>query len=100
MREIGVRKLKASLSEVLRAVQAGESVRVTVHGKPVADIVPPKRTSMEDRLNELAALGWVTRATKPHSPPPPRYLRPRGAISGSDQIIAEREAEDRRWERD
>ena len=40
MREIGVRELKRSLSETLRAVEDGEQVRVTVRGRPVADIVP------------------------------------------------------------
>lgn len=95
MREIGVRQLKATLSEVLRSVQAGQSIRVTSHGKPLADIVPPKRTSMEDRLNELAAQGRVTRPTRkgPLPPAPPRHQRPKGAMSGSDQIIADREAE-------
>lgn len=93
MREIGIRKLKASLSEVLRSVRAGESVRITNHGKPVADIVPPRRTSMEDRLHELAQQGRVRLPTKPQPPPPPRHRRPEGAMSGSDQIIADREAE-------
>ena len=40
MREIGVRDLKRSLSETLRAVERGEQVRVTVRGRAIADIVP------------------------------------------------------------
>ena len=40
MREIGVRELKQSLSETLRAVGRGEPVRVTLRGRPLADIVP------------------------------------------------------------
>lgn len=101
MREIGVRKLKATLSEVLRAAQAGESVRVTNHGKPVADIVPPQPASMEDRLNELAAQGRLTRATrKPPFPPPPLRAKLRaGEMSASDMIIAERNEEEDRWRR-
>jgi prevent-host-death family protein len=43
MREIGVRELKATLSEVLRHVARGESVRVKVRDRPVADIVPVAR---------------------------------------------------------
>ena len=39
MREIGVRELKATLSETLRAVGRGELVRVTLRGRPLADIV-------------------------------------------------------------
>jgi prevent-host-death family protein len=40
MREMGVRELKQSLSETLRAVGRGEQVRVTLRGRPLADIVP------------------------------------------------------------
>ena len=40
MREIGVRELKQALSRTLRDVARGEHVRVTLRGRPVADIVP------------------------------------------------------------
>ncbi len=95
MREIGIRELKAKLSEVLRSIEAGESVRVTNHGKPVADIVPPKRTSGRERLEELVAQGRVRgpKNTGRKPPPPPRVTRPAGSISASDQVIADREAE-------
>lgn len=92
MREIGVRKLKASLSEVLRSVQAGEAIRVTVHGRPVAEIVPPRRHTFEQRLDELAAQGRLTRATNrgPLPPAPPRAKVPEGEMSASEMIIADR----------
>lgn len=93
MREIGIRRLKASLSEVLRSVQAGESIRVTSHGKHVADIVPPRRQSYDERMDELAAQGLVMRAAGkgPLPPPPPMVeLRP-GGISAADAIVAARE---------
>lgn len=95
MREIGIRSLKASLSEVLRSVQAGESIRVTSHGKHVADIVPPRRQSYDERMDELAARGLVMRAAGkgPLPPPPPMVeLRP-GGMSASDAIVADREDE-------
>jgi len=38
--EIGVRDLRNKTSQVIDAVQAGERVVLTVHGEPVADIVP------------------------------------------------------------
>ena len=38
--EIGVRELRNRTSEVIGAVRAGERVVLTVHGEPVADIVP------------------------------------------------------------
>jgi prevent-host-death family protein len=41
--EIGVRELRNQTSRVLEAVKAGERVTLTVHGEPVADIVPHAR---------------------------------------------------------
>jgi prevent-host-death family protein len=38
--EIGVRDLRNRTSQVIDAVQSGERVVLTVHGEPVADIVP------------------------------------------------------------
>jgi prevent-host-death family protein len=41
--EIGVRDLRNRTSQVFDAVRAGERVTLTVHGEPVADIVPHGR---------------------------------------------------------
>jgi len=38
MRSIGVRELRQQASWHLRAVQAGETIQVTEHGKPFADL--------------------------------------------------------------
>jgi prevent-host-death family protein len=38
--EIGVRELRNQTARVIDAVTAGERVTLTVHGEPVADIVP------------------------------------------------------------
>ncbi len=40
MREIPQRELRNNVSAVLREVEAGGSLRVTVRGRPVADLVP------------------------------------------------------------
>jgi prevent-host-death family protein len=37
---IGVRELRNQTSHVIDAVRAGEHVTLTVHGEPIADIVP------------------------------------------------------------
>ncbi len=37
---VGVRELRNQTSQVIDAVRAGERVTLTVHGKPIADIVP------------------------------------------------------------
>jgi len=90
MREIGVRELKRSLSETLRAVARGEQVRVTVRGRPVADLVPASASNGADRLRELVAAGRVV---------PPARARPRRAPklaeggSASALVLSEREAE-------
>jgi prevent-host-death family protein len=41
--KVGVRDLRNRTSEVVGAVKAGEQVTLTVHGEPVADIVPYRR---------------------------------------------------------
>jgi prevent-host-death family protein len=56
--EIGVRELKAKLSEVLDRVERGEIVSVTNRGRRIAQIVPaPRDTSIGRGLAE----GWITR---------------------------------------
>ncbi len=40
MREIPQRELRNNVAAVLREVEAGERLRVTVRGRPVADLVP------------------------------------------------------------
>lgn len=41
--EIGIRELRNHTAQVIDAVQAGERVVLTVHGEPIADIVPHAR---------------------------------------------------------
>jgi len=38
--KVGVRELRNQTSQVIDSVRAGERVVLTVHGEPVADIVP------------------------------------------------------------
>lgn len=90
MKELGVRELKQSLSRVLRAVGRGEHVRVTLRGRPIADIVPAREADAGDRLRKLVAQGRVRLPARAH-PRPPRMAR--GAGSASALVLAEREAE-------
>lgn len=60
--KVGVRELRNHTTKVIDAVQAGESVTLTVRGEPVADIVPHgARTrwlsgpSMQNQLTHRAA---------------------------------------------
>lgn len=70
---VGVRELRQNLSVYLERVKEGETLVVTEHGHPVAQLVPnpPERLSIVDRL---IAEGRITPA-KGHRrslPPPPR----------------------------
>ena len=52
MRSIPQRTLRNDIARVLREVEAGERLRVTVDGRPVADLVPienPTRTFVPRR---------------------------------------------------
>ena len=70
MRAVGVKKLKAMLSEYLRAVKAGETLLVTDRDEVIAEIRPvsgrlPPRDDIEDVLEGLAQAGEVQRARMP-----------------------------------
>lgn len=52
MKVIGVRELKAHLSEALEAVEAGEVIEVTNHGRSVARIVPIDRRPSQQEIAE------------------------------------------------
>jgi prevent-host-death family protein len=50
--EVSVRELRNHTARVISAVESGERVVLTVHGRPVADIVPRSKRS-ERRPSEL-----------------------------------------------
>lgn len=59
---IGTRELRNQTREVIDRVKAGEPVTLTVHGEPIADIVPHARRSkwlsggrVREQLSERAA---------------------------------------------
>jgi len=55
-----VSKLKASLSEYLRRVKAGEEVVVSERGRPIAKLVPVTGgDALPDHLAEMARQGLV-----------------------------------------
>jgi len=66
MKAVGVKQLKARLSEYLRAVKAGEVVLVTDRDEVVAELRPPRELppplESEDTLQSLADAGEITRA--------------------------------------
>lgn len=50
--DVSVRELRNHTARVIAAVEGGEPVVLTVHGRPVADIVP-RRLRSERRPSEL-----------------------------------------------
>jgi prevent-host-death family protein len=70
MRVVGVKALKARLSEYLRAVRQGDVVLVTDRDEVIAELRPatgkvPPEEVLDDRLNRLAAAGEVTLSSGP-----------------------------------
>lgn len=70
MKAVGVKQLKARLSEYLRLVKTGETVLITDRDEVVAELRPARRQpagglSIEERLQTLADAGETTRPTLP-----------------------------------
>ena len=63
MATIPQRELRNDTAGVLRRVAAGETVRVTYNGRPVADLVPVERAATFVSLGDLVgAIGGVLAA--------------------------------------
>lgn len=71
MRVVGIRQLKAKLSEYLREVQRGEVFLVTDRDRVVAELrparsdLPPTGDELDRAIEALAASGDVLRARAP-----------------------------------
>ena len=68
-KKIGIKELKARLSEYLREVQSGETILVTNRENVIAELHPhyPAATPREDTeevLDDLARTGEITRARR------------------------------------
>lgn len=70
MKMVGIKQLKARLSEYVGLAKAGKTVFVTVRGEVVAELRParpqmPVADRLEELLEGLAAAGEITRAAQP-----------------------------------
>lgn len=84
---MGIRELRNSLTSTLRRVSAGETIEVTHHGRPVAQITPVGH----NRLEELFAASDVT--------PPSGQTRPSKLFPVTTGLSASAALDDDRGER-
>lgn len=68
MARVGVRELRQRASELLRLVEAGETIEITDRGRPVALLTPLPNGSP---LEQLRAAGEVEAATDDFNDLPP-----------------------------
>jgi prevent-host-death family protein len=82
--DVGVRELKARLSEYLDRASRGETIRVTDRGVPKAVLGPlPGRLRIDDGVRE----GWL----RPGSGAPPvPVARVRGRMRSEDALLEDR----------
>jgi prevent-host-death family protein len=88
-RQVGIRELKATLSECVREVRKGHAIVITEHGRPVARIVP-EGTSPRDRVQMLQSAGavaWSGQALRVMKP----VARVLGKTTVSDLVSENRE---------
>ncbi len=86
--EVGIRELKNGTSRIIERVENGESITVTRHGKPVAQLVP---VSTSPRLAALIASGEVRPSDGS------RYIpKPITPLSGEGKEAADYVSEGRR----
>ena len=78
MQTLSLSEFRAHASEMLDLVEKGETVRILRHGKPVAELVPPKVD------NPSKVPSWKRPITPLH------IVRPDGK-TGAQLIIEERE---------
>lgn len=92
---VGCRELKTRLGTYMRQIKDGATIIVTERGRPIAELRPPTMAAggLEERLDQLAAAGLVTREVR--EPLPLQDFRPISAAvtapgSASEAVIEDR----------
>jgi prevent-host-death family protein len=79
---VGIRDLKARLSEYMQQVKNGQSIVITDHGKPVGRILPVAM-SLEERVEVLRKAGLVEWSGKKL-----RRIKP-PAVNRGDKLVSD-----------
>lgn len=68
--KIGIRDLKAHLSEYLDKVQRGHTIIITSHGRPIAQLTPTREELMDrvKALQDAGLIAWSGKKLKPARP--------------------------------
>lgn len=82
---VGIRDLKARLSDYLRQLQKGQVIVITDHGKPIGRIIPAE-TNLEERVEILRKAGMVEWSGKKLRDIAPLAVN-RGVQLASDMIV-------------
>jgi prevent-host-death family protein len=92
---VGVRELRQNLSVYLDRVKAGETLEVTEHGRPVAQL-GPRPTKPLSIIDQMIADGRATAATiRPRDIPPPLPDPDPGGPTLTEILLQMREEDDR-----
>jgi len=91
MGTVGIRELRQRASELLRRVEAGETIEVTDHGRPVAVLAPLPEA---EPLERLRAAGEVSSATGTLEDLPKPLPLPAGKVPPS-AVLARLRRDDR-----
>jgi len=83
-----VRELEARLSAYLRRVEAGETVTITRHGRPVGRIVPVEAT-LDRRLAALEQAGLLAWNGE-HLPSAAPVAQTEGGVTVAELLVEDR----------
>ena len=88
-RRVGIRELKAKLSECIHEVKNGSTIVVTEHGHAVARMIP-QDASLQERLMFLVQAGVISWSGRPLKPMKP-VARTRGRKTVADLVSENRD---------